>query len=372
MKNIILIIATLLLLVACDSEESTYVLDPQNIAGVIRSAVDLDSKETYYLDGELIVEFGGILNIPAGTTIIVKGNTKSFVAVARGGKIYARGSAASPIVFTSDVNQAGSWGGLVICGRSVTNLMGNTNTPIQAEVTDMLYGGNEYDDNSGELSYVRVEYSGYSYDDDKQFNGFSFFGVGSETVIDHIASYESLDDGIEFFGGNVEARFLVSINSHDDGIDFTDGWNGKGQYWYAYNSAKSGVEGSNNDNNGAVSPSTSATLSDITVYKMGERPWYLKKGAGSQTINNLVIGGLSDNSGDAYFYFEDQDVSTIANVNNGKVTFSNVNFINRGLGNDTDASGSLLITTNASATGAGQWTDDITLAPAWAGAWCQP
>ena len=359
-------------LMACENKEDVYVMDPGNIAGIIRNEVTMQAGVDYYLDGELIVEFGGILTIPAGTEITVKGGTSSYVAVAQGGKILAQGAENAPIVFTSDVKEAGSWGGLVICGNAPTNLMGNTSTPLQAEVSDILYGGTDENDNSGIYTYVRTEYTGYNYDDDKQFNGFSFFGVGSETIIHHISSYESMDDGIEFFGGNVNAEFIVSINSHDDGIDFTDGWQGTGKYWYAYNSSKSGIEGSNNENNGDATPSTSVVLSNITVYKMGERPWYLKKGAGSQTIDNLVIGGLVDNVGDAYFYFEDQDLSTISRVSQQKLQFTNVRFYNRGLNNATNASGNLLIDENESAIGAGQWTDDQTLAPIWVGAWAMP
>ena len=370
LKSYLLIL--LVLLVACESEEEPYVLDPLNIAGEITTQVTLESDVVYYLDGALIVENGGMLNIPAGTQIIVKGGTSSYVAVARGGQIYAKGTASAPVVFTSDVKSAGSWGGLVICGKAATNLMGNGANPVQAEVSDMLYGGNENDDNSGELSYVRVEYSGYNYDDDKQFNGFSFFGVGSGTVIDHIASYASQDDGIEFYGGNVSANFLVSINSLDDGIDFTDGWQGEGQYWYAYNSARSGVEGSNNDSNGAATPTTSAQLSDITIYKMGERPWYLKKGAGNQLVDNVVIGGLPDNVGDAYFYYEDNDINTIVNVNAQKIQFSNVRFVDRGIGNTVNASGALKISLNENSVGAGRWTDAETLAPSWAADWTLP
>lgn len=357
---------------SCESEEDTYVLEPSNIAGTIRSAVSMDSDTEYYLDGALVVENGGTLTIPAGTKIIAKGNTSSYIAVARGGMIYAEGTAANPIVITSDVKAAGSWGGLVVCGMAPSNLMGNSDALLQAEVTDMLYGGSESDDNSGRLSYVRVEYSGYSYDDDKQFNGFSFFGVGSETMIDHISSYDSQDDGIEFFGGNVNADFLVSINSQDDGIDFTDGWQGSGNYWYAYNSTKSGIEGSNNDSNGAATPMTSATLTNLTIYKMGERPWYLKKGAGAQMISNLVIGGLTDNSGDAYFYYEDNDANTISNINNGKISFTDVRFVDRGEGNEVDASDNINITINESINGAGEWSDATTLAPDWLGSWATP
>lgn len=357
---------------ACEDGEETYELNPDNIAGNIRKDVTLLSGETYYLDGALIVESGGQLNIEKGVTVIAEGGSASYIAISQGGLIYAQGTASSPVVFTSDRKSAGAWGGLVICGKAPTNLMEHTNTPIQAEVTDLLYGGDNNDDNSGELSYVRVEYSGYNYNDDKQFNGFSFFGVGGATVINHISSYESMDDGIEFYGGNLEANFLVSINSQDDGIDFTEGWQGSGNYWYSYNSTKSGVEGANNDANGDASPVTYAELKNLTIFKMGERPWYLNNGAGIQNIDNIVIGGLIDGSGDAYFYHDNDDLNTIQNINSNYINIDNVRFVERGLTNDIDASGNLKITTNESVFGAGEWTDNSTLAPLWTGTWAFP
>lgn len=369
MNKLLLVLIVPFLLFACEHQEEEYEIDIDNIAGVIQSDITLEANGNYGLDGVLLVEKGGVLHIEPGVTITVKGNSKSYVAIARGGKIDAQGTASAPIVFTSDIKEAGSWGGLVVCGNAPSNLMTNSGQPIQAEVTDMLYGGSNEEDNSGILTYVRVEYSGYSYDDDKQFNGFSFFGVGSGTIIQNIASYESLDDGIEFFGGNADANYLVSINSHDDGIDFTDGWQGLGAFWYAFNSAKSGIEGSNNESNSVATPSTNAQLSNVTVYKMGERPWYMKKGAGNQLVDNVVIGGLADNSSYPYFYHEDGDETTINRISQGSIRFTNVRFFNRGLGNDSDASGNLIIDFNAASVGAGAWSNDTTLAPSWAGTW---
>lgn len=372
--NLLIISFLVVFLMSCDEEGGDYVLDTENIAGeIVSQEVTMDSSETYYLDGNLIVGYGGTLNIPAGTEIIVTGGTSSYLAVERGGKIYAEGTATSPIVFTSDVKEAGSWGGVVICGKARTNLMDETSDLVQAEVTNLDYGGDVAEDNSGILRYVRVEYSGYSYGVDKQFNGFSFFGVGSGTIIDHISSYESDDDGIEFFGGTVSADYVVSINSNDDGIDFTDGWQGKGEYWYSYNSAESGIEGSNNASDGdADDPTTYLQLSNVTVYKMGSCPWFLKEGTGQLDVNNIVIGGQADNNGYAYFYYVDDDESTIQNVANGNVVFEDVRFVNRGTGNDTDASGSLQITTNESSTGAGTWSNNSTLEPSWLGTWAKP
>ncbi len=381
-KKIALYVIIALVVLACDENGGDYVLNPNNIAGeIISQEVTLgDTTDTYYLNGELIVGYGGTLNIKPGTKIIVKGGTPSYIAVERGGKIYADGdpdgdggSDPKPIVFTSDMKTAGSWGGLVICGKAPTNLMDETGDFVQAEVTGLNYGGDDGGDNSGIISYVRVEYSGYSYNDDKQFNGFSFFGVGRGTTVDHICSYSSDDDGVEFFGGNVNAYYVASINSNDDGIDFTDGWQGNGAYWYSYNSAKSGIEGSNNASDGNADPITTFHLSNATVYKMGERPWYLKEGSGTQIVDNLIIGGMADNAGYPYFYYEKNDIYTIARVAKDKIQFDNVRFINRGEGNDTDASGSIDIIKNDNAIGAGTWADgDTTLAPSWLEGWSYP
>ena len=77
------------------------------------------------------------------------------------------------------------------------------------------------------------------------------------------------DDGLEFFGGTVNASHIVSIGSNDDGIDFADGWAGTGNYWYSKDSKKSGIEGSNNGANGSATPMTNATVKNVTVIGMG-------------------------------------------------------------------------------------------------------
>lgn len=375
----LLLLALAVMLWACEDREDVYVLNPDNIAGVIRSDVNLDASVTYYLDGALVVENGGVLRIPAGTQIIAKGNTSSYVAIARGGKIFASGSADSPIVFTSDIKEAGSWGGLVVCGRAPTNFSFGASGVANAEVGDLLYGGSDDDDNSGIITYVRVEYSGYSYDGDRQFNGFSFFGVGSETTVHHISSYESADDGIEFFGGYFNADYVVAINSHDDGIDFTDGWQGSGQFWYSYNSYGSGVEGSNNDSGGSnTSPQTTANLKNVTVYKSEEYPWFLKSGAGAQHVENLLIGGLDDQANLPYIHFiyptgSTGDQATLDRITAGDISFTDVRVVNMGEGNRLiDDNNPLQIITNEGVVGAGQWTDDSTFEPTWVSGWAKP
>ena len=350
-----------LVLASCnDDDDPVKPIDPDNIAGTITSNVVFDATIAYKLDGALVIQEGGSLTIPAGTKITAKGGSTSYIAVAQGGKIFIEGSSANPVVMTSDVKEAGSWGGLVLCGKAPVN----TGDGGVSEVGNLPYGGTEAADNSGSIEYLRVEYTGYVFTNEKQFNGVSFFGVGSGTKVDYVSSYMGNDDGIEFFGGTVNADHLVSIGSNDDGIDFADGWSGTGNYWYALNSAKSGIEGSNNGTDGAATPMTDAKINNISVYGMGEKPWFLKEGAGKQTIDNVVIGGLIEGKGQAYFYASESDNDFDAS----KITITNAKFVNMGIGNTIKAVDGVSITENENATGAGNGID----MPTWADSWAAP
>ncbi len=363
MKKLSFFLLSLMVLVlaSCnDDNDPVNPIDPDNIAGTITSDVVFDASTPYKLDGALIIADGASLTIPAGTKITAKGGTTSYIAVAQGGQIYIDGTATMPVIMTSDVKEAGSWGGLVICGKAPVN----TGEGGISEVGNLPYGGTVSNDNSGSIEYLRVEYTGYVYTNEKQFNGVSFFGVGSGTHVDYVSSYKGNDDGIEFFGGTVNASHLVSIDSNDDGIDFADGWSGTGNYWYSLNSAKSGIEGSNNGTDGAATPMTTATINNITVYGMGEKPWFLKEGVGMQTIDNVVIGGLIAGKGQAYFYASDSDTD----FDPAKVTITNAKFVDMGIGNTVKAVDGVSVTENENATGAGNGID----APDWAAGWASP
>ncbi|WP_439181755.1 hypothetical protein [Carboxylicivirga taeanensis] len=363
MKKLSFFVLSLMVLVlaSCnDDNDPVNPIDPDNIAGTITTDVVFNAATPYKLDGALIIADGASLTIPAGTKITAKGGTTSYIAVAQGGQIFIDGSANQPVIMTSDVKTAGSWGGLIICGKAPVN----TGEGGISEVGNLPYGGSVADDNSGSINYLRVEYTGYVYTNEKQFNGVTFFGVGSGTKVDYVSSYMGNDDGIEFFGGTVNASHLVSIGSNDDGIDFADGWSGTGNYWYALNSAKSGIEGSNNGTDGAATPMTNATISNITVYGMGEKPWFLKEGAGIQTIDNVVIGGMVAGKEQAYFYASDSDTD----FDPAKISLTNVKFVDMGIGNTIKAIEGLSITENENATGAGNGVE----APDWAAGWASP
>lgn len=324
----------------------------EDFKGEVTEDYTLDATKTYKLTGAVIVKAGSSLTIPAGTRIVATATSATdadvrYIAVEQGAKIYVKGTATSPVVMTAEVKEPEAWGGLVVCGYAPTNKAVGT---AGAEVSGLAYGGDQVNDNSGSIEYLRLEYTGYKYTNEKEFNGLSLFGVGAGTIVDYVVSYKGGDDGMEFFGGSVNASHLVSVDSGDDGIDFADGWSGTGEYWVSLNSAKSGIEGSNNGDNGVATPMTDATLKNLTVYGMGEKPFYMKEGAGKMNINNIVIGGLNPEKTQAYFYAD--DANSEARINAGDIVVTNVKFVDMATG-QTKAIDGLTINENVEANGAG-------------------
>jgi hypothetical protein len=195
----------------------------------ITSNTTLDANNSYILNGPIIVKSGSTLTIPAGMTIRANKGTEVYLAVEQGAKIIAEGTPSNPIVFTSNAAapNAGDWGGLILLGKAPINSVdGTVSTTATSEIANLPYGGSDTADNSGSLQYVRVEYSGGKVDGQSENNGISFYGVGNGTNIKYVQVFEGLDDGLEFFGGTVNASFVSVVNSDDDSIDWTEGYSG--------------------------------------------------------------------------------------------------------------------------------------------------
>ncbi len=209
------------------------------LSGDIATDMTLSASNLYAINGEVNVLDGATLTIEAGTTLYgVTGS--SYLAINRGAKIMAEGTAANPIVFTSaqDIagqntgDEQGQWGGLTILGQSTNNKGERT-----YEAGTQKYGPKEgvtiADDNSGVLKYVVVKYTGYEVEKDKELNGISLASVGSGTVIENVASIGSADDGIEFWGGTVNVKGLYVYNAGDDSLDTDQGYTGRMEDVYA-------------------------------------------------------------------------------------------------------------------------------------------
>ncbi len=207
----------------------------------------LFADTVYTLSGFVQVTNGATLSIQAGTRIQGDfGVVGSALFITRGARINAVGTAAAPIVFTSSrpvgQRQAGDWGGLIIIGNGIINRA----APVELEGTgtgptnpaQTYSGGNNNADNSGTLRYVRVEFAGYGTAADQELNTFTFAAVGSGTTVEYLQALYGLDDSFEWFGGAMDAKYLVSYEAGDDHFDMSEGYVGRLQYLISYQTAR--------------------------------------------------------------------------------------------------------------------------------------
>jgi hypothetical protein len=186
----------------------------------------------------------GVLTIEAGVRIFGSAGL-DYIVVNRGSQINVQGTATSPVIMTSrqsiegstSIDSIGQWGGIVILGRApISNCEGVGTTPgtalcqAQVEGTNAFYGGNGAGDNSGSIRYLRVQHSGFQVLPNQELNGITLAGVGNGTTIEYVQVHNSSDDGIEWFGGTVNARYLVMTGNDDDSFDTDAGFNGAIQF----------------------------------------------------------------------------------------------------------------------------------------------
>lgn len=362
------------------SNPSSFVLDRENLQGEINDGEVILESGTYKLTGKLIVKANAKLIIKAGVKIeatdFQAGQSIRYIAVAQDGEIDVRGTSSSPVVMTATTQAPGKWGGLVICGRAPIN----KGATAQAEVGDNLtYGGNEAGDSSGSIKYLRVEYSGYSYNADKEFNGVSFFGVGNGTTVENVEVYEGSDDGFEWFGGTVNTKNLIVINSNptavgDDLFDWTEGWIGTNENWYGKrtNNGNRGIEADNNSNNHLAAPISFPTIKNLTLVGTGaadtsSESQAMKLRVGTKAkFDNVVLSNWKTG-------FDVQHDESIGYVASGDLKATNVKFENvttksKGTATTSGAPAadvSAIYTENNAATGAGNGS----AAPTWSQGW---
>lgn len=202
----------------------------QNLAGNLTSDLTLNSGIAHNLIGALLVKDGATLTIEAGTTInALAGGTDVYILIEKGGKIIANGTATSPIKFSSSATlpKAGDWGGIILNGNAPLSRQAGSESNAATEVKNsILFGGSDVSDDSGILNYIIMEYTGARIDDEAEHNGLTLNGIGSGTTISNIAILNGDDDGIEFFGGTVNASNILVVNAKDDMFDFSQGYKG--------------------------------------------------------------------------------------------------------------------------------------------------
>lgn len=338
MKKLVFSLSVLALtLGSCSSNDDEGTVQPiptGEISGDITTAKTYPLGN-YTLQGTVKIKNGGSLTIEAGSTITANNSdgTADALLVENGGKLYLNGTAAQPIVFTEASSTPGSWGGIIMFGDApIVGSNGNT-TATSEDGNNLTYGGTNAAHNGGSLKYVRVEYAGKKLTDNtSEMNGFSFYSVGTGTVLENLVAYKGADDGFEFYGGTVSAKNLISYGNFDDSFDWQDGWRGQeNTNWYAYQTQTGnyGMEIEAKSVNNAFWP----VVSNITLKRAAgtvteggtsaaEYDAIQFKKEGNGEYNNVVISGYTTAGATAVRI---QDAATNTNqVDGGKIKMLNV------------------------------------------------
>ncbi|MFZ4797782.1 MAG: PKD domain-containing protein [Bacteroidia bacterium] len=307
-----------------DPNNTVYATSTVTVNGSDITSNTTWTKNNVYLlnDGYVYVTNNATLTIEAGT--VIRGTGKGTLIICRGAKLYARGTLAEPIVFTSNngagLRAPGNWGGLVFTGKGIHNLPqgdtaaaeGGIAKPVTGSgLIDGRHGGNDDNDSSGVLTYVRVEFAGIplSTAANSEINGITFYSVGRKTLVDNVQVSYSGDDSYEWFGGAVNCKHLVAYAGIDDDFDTDNGFKGLVQFGiglrHPANGDQSGSNGfeSDNDANGSSNlPRTSAVFSNMTMvgpYFVGQtatinsnfrRAAHIRRNSALTVVNSILTG----------------------------------------------------------------------------------
>jgi|TARA_B110000037_G_scaffold223149_1_gene302868 hypothetical protein len=284
-----------------DNQTSDVIENLKNgiLDGTLEEDFTLNPSTIYKLTNSFIVKSGITFNIPAGTQVVAdNGGTDIYIAVLKGAKIKINGTNSNPVIMSSIDGNAGDWGGLTICGNATTT----AGVDATAEVGGFIYGGLDDTDNSGIIKNLVIKGTGAQINAESQYNGISFYAVGSGTLIENIAVIDGADDGIEFFGGTVSATNVYLENNEDDAIDWTEGWSGTLENSYVLNTAagfSTVVEGDKDNSNPKLINLTAISTAEGTALQF-------KKESGA-TITNLYLSGYETN-------IDMKDGGTLSNV----------------------------------------------------------
>ncbi|MCZ4253019.1 hypothetical protein [Pseudoalteromonas shioyasakiensis] len=283
------------------------------VSGRITADLTLTTGNYYALSGAVFVgednADSATLTIEPGVTVY--GRTgDDYLVISRGSKINANGTKDEPISFTSSqdvmggTTAAGQWGGLVLLGNAPSNKCpaeGDCALQVEGVESGAVFGGTDTTDNSGTLRYVRVMNGGYEIAPDNELNGITFGGVGSGTTVEYVQVHQNADDGVEFFGGNVQAKYLVLTSIQDDSIDWDNGFQGKMQHILVKQAADNsdanrGIEADNDGSTPSKTPKSNPTIANLTIIgntfdgEDDSEGMYFREGTGAQIYNAIVTG----------------------------------------------------------------------------------
>ena len=265
----------------------------------ITDDITLTNETTWLIQGQFVIGDGASVTIEPNTELVggTLGDTDTFI-VAQGGQAFIEGTAQNPIIMRGFLREGrGEWGGVVVNGSAPINGCAEGTDPCtaQGEGNSGTYGGNDPNDNSGVFKYLVVANAGILFNEENELNGIAFQGVGAGTTIEYVQVHLNSDDGIEFFGGTANAKYLVLTGIGDDNLDWTQGWQGNVQYLVAKQYTDDGDQGIEGDNNGDANDSEPRALPVIANATFvgqsnGDIGWLIREGTGVSIANSVVTG----------------------------------------------------------------------------------
>lgn len=313
--------------------------------------VNWTKDNTYVLDGFVFVNDGQTLNIEEGTVIQGKsgeGSAASALVVARGGKIEAVGTATEPIIFTfegdtgnTNPSTRAQWGGLIVLGKATLNSSPGESAIEGIPTTELrgLYGGTVDNDDSGTIKYVSIRHGGSNIGADNEINGLTLGGVGTGTTIEYVEVVGNKDDGIEWFGGTVNGKYLISTFCGDDGLDYDEGYRGTNQFVIVHQDPGAGNADRGGEHDGGTDPEDGTPYATPKFYNVtsignsGSRTITFRDNAGGEYHNSIFSGY---GRGIDIEYLKDQNQHSYVQFDNNILKLENNVFFNIGDG-DTGA-----------------------------------
>lgn len=206
--------------------KTNYADYEEQLPNIIDRDTYLRSDIIYFISGNVYITNDATLTIQEGTLIKADTDQTTNLIITRGSKLIADGTKSAPIVFTSNKSsnsrKSGDWGGITIIGSGKANTIEGEGI-IKGKFNPLhtIFGGNNIDEETTILRYVRIEYAG------KSTNGLSLYALGNTSIVENIMVSYSADDSFEWHGGASTSKNLISYKANDDDFDFTQGYRGE-------------------------------------------------------------------------------------------------------------------------------------------------
>jgi hypothetical protein len=179
---------------------------------------------------ELIVLPGTIIQCDSKvfpTTKETIENTGMIIGAA-GSTITMNGTIENPITLEGLLNQ--TWGGVQICSYNKDTTPSVLEKFTVQEVGQEIYNSLRYGDwaelastnTNISMNYVQINNAGSIITGDREFNALTLCGVTTSSL-NNLKVFNSTDDGIEIFSGNVSGTNWVIEYAGDDALDIDQG-----------------------------------------------------------------------------------------------------------------------------------------------------